>query len=116
MSGAAKRKWLEGNLVVDWPPSMTKQSSFRYFNTSPEIIRLAVMMYVRFPLSLQNVEDLLHERGSTFAARPSAIGGADLAHCSLKLMKPYGRPQKIVTDRLRSCRAAMNLVRCLRSL
>src|SRR5690606_3111102 len=31
--------------------------------TSPEIIRLAVMMYVRFPLSLRNVEDLLHERG-----------------------------------------------------
>lgn len=36
---------------------------FRYFKTSPEIIRLAVMMYVRFPLSLRNVEDLLHERG-----------------------------------------------------
>jgi putative transposase len=34
-----------------------------YFKTSPEIIRLAVMMYVRFPLSLRNVEDLLHERG-----------------------------------------------------
>jgi putative transposase len=30
--------------------------------TSPEVIRLAVMMYVRFPLSLRNVEDLLHER------------------------------------------------------
>ncbi|QSR22049.1 IS6 family transposase [Hyphomonas sp. KY3] len=41
---------------------MTK-NPFRYFNTSPEIIRLAVMMYVRFPLSLRNVEDLLHERG-----------------------------------------------------
>jgi hypothetical protein len=36
---------------------------FKYFKTSPEIIRLAVMMYVRFPLSLRNVEDLLHERG-----------------------------------------------------
>ena len=42
---------------------MTKRSPFRYFTTSPEIIRLAVMMYVRFPLSLRNVEDLLHERG-----------------------------------------------------
>ena len=42
---------------------MTKSSPFRYFKTSPEIIRLAVMMYVRFPLSLRNVEDLLHERG-----------------------------------------------------
>ena len=42
---------------------MTKPSPFRYFKTSPEIIRLAVMMYIRFPLSLRNVEDLLHERG-----------------------------------------------------
>lgn len=42
---------------------MTKRSLFKYFKTSPEIIRLAVMLYVRFPLSLRNVEDLLHERG-----------------------------------------------------
>jgi putative transposase len=42
---------------------MTKPDPFRYFKTSREIIRLAVMMYVRFPLSLRNVEDLLHERG-----------------------------------------------------
>ena len=38
-------------------------SPFRCFNSSPEIIRLAVLMYVRFPLSLRNVEDLLFERG-----------------------------------------------------
>ena len=36
---------------------------FRYFNSSPEVIGLVVMMYVRFPLSLRNVEDLLAERG-----------------------------------------------------
>ena len=42
---------------------MTKRSPFRCFKTSPEIIRLAVMTYIRFPLSLRNVEDLLHERG-----------------------------------------------------
>ena len=42
---------------------MTQRSPFRYFKTSPEIIGLAVMLYVRFPLSLRNVEDLLHERG-----------------------------------------------------
>ena len=42
---------------------MTKRDPFKYFHSSPEIIRLAVMMYVRFPLSLRNVEDLLHERG-----------------------------------------------------
>ena len=42
---------------------MTRPTSFKYFKTSPEIIRLAVMLYIRFPLSLRNVEDLLHERG-----------------------------------------------------
>jgi putative transposase len=36
---------------------------FRYFNSLPEVIRLAVMMYIRFPLSLRQVEDLLSERG-----------------------------------------------------
>jgi putative transposase len=41
---------------------MTKRSPFRYFKTSPETIRLTVMRYIRFPLSLRNVEDLLHER------------------------------------------------------
>ena len=36
---------------------------FRWFDSSPEVIRLGVMMYVRYPLSLRNVEDLLFERG-----------------------------------------------------
>ena len=36
---------------------------FRYFNSSPEVIRLAVMMYIRYPLSLRQVEDNLFERG-----------------------------------------------------
>jgi putative transposase len=42
---------------------MTHRSPLNYFKTSPEVIRLAVMLYVRFPLSLRNVEDVLHERG-----------------------------------------------------
>ncbi|KAA9008762.1 IS6 family transposase [Histidinibacterium aquaticum] len=42
---------------------MTQPSPFRYFKTSPEINCLGVMLYVRFPLSLRDVEDLLHERG-----------------------------------------------------
>ena len=42
---------------------MTKRSLLRYFKTSREIIRLAVILYVRFPLSLRNVEDLLNEVG-----------------------------------------------------
>src|ERR1700740_2514963 len=36
---------------------------FRYFNSSPEVIRLVVVMYVRYPLSLRNVGDLLAQRG-----------------------------------------------------
>ena len=40
------------------------KNPFRYFNSSPEIIRLTVMMYVRYPLSLRQVEDLLFERGT----------------------------------------------------
>ena len=39
------------------------RNPFRCFNSSPEIIHLAVMMYIRFPLSLRQVEDILFERG-----------------------------------------------------
>ncbi len=38
-------------------------SPFRCFNSSPEVVRLVVLMYVWFVLSLRNVEDLLFERG-----------------------------------------------------
>ena len=45
------------------PRPKKSASPFRYFNSSPEVIRLVVMMYVSFPLSLRNVEDQLAERG-----------------------------------------------------
>ncbi len=45
------------------PRTRVPASPFRYFKTSPEVIRLAVLLYVKYPLSLRNVEDLLHERG-----------------------------------------------------
>tara|TARA_R110000803_G_scaffold176816_4_gene239235 strand:+ start:8836 stop:8991 length:156 start_codon:yes stop_codon:yes gene_type:complete len=38
------------------------KNPFRYFKTAPEIMQLAVLLQVRFPLSLRNVEDMLHER------------------------------------------------------
>ncbi|MEP1421118.1 MAG: IS6 family transposase [Erythrobacter sp.] len=45
-------------------PRRTKSvGPFRYFNLSPEVIRIALMMCVRLPLRLRNVEDLLGERG-----------------------------------------------------
>jgi transposase-like protein len=42
---------------------MWMRNPLRFYKTSPDVIRLAVMMYIRFPLSLRQVEDLLHERG-----------------------------------------------------
>ena len=146
---------------------------FRYFKMSPEIIRLAVMMYVRYPLSLRQVEDLLHERGvdichETVRAwwnRFGPIFAAEVRKRRLhhrlfsswrwyldkvfvringethylwravdhegevlesyvtkrrdrkaalkflrKAMKRYGRPEVIVTDRLRSYPAAMKII------
>ncbi len=147
------------------------KNPFRYFKTSPEVIRLAVMMYIRFPLSLRQVEDLLHERGidichetvrawwnrfgPMFSAdirkkRSASMRGMPQWRWHLdedfvringethylwravdhegevleafvtkrrnrkaalrflrKAMKRYGRPLAIVTDRLRSYRAAM---------
>ena len=149
------------------------KNPFRYFNSSPEIIRLTVMMYIRYPLSLRQVEDLLFERGidichetvrfwwnrfgPMFAAE---IRKRRVHHCSYsnwrwhldevfvkingethylwravdhegevlevyvtkrrdrraalaflkRAMKQYGQPNAIVTDRLKSYRAAMNVI------
>ena len=68
-------------------------SPFRYFNSSPEVVRLAVMMYIRYPLSLRQVEDLLFERGIGTAAQrppqyhsPLTISTVNLEHrlCQIK--------------------------------
>lgn len=48
-------------------------SSFCYLNSLPEVIRPTMMMYVRFPLSLRNVEDLLFEHGTDTATRRCGI-------------------------------------------
>jgi len=147
------------------------KNPFRYFNSSPDVIRLAVMMYIRFQLSLRQVEDLLSERGIDICHetvrfwwnRFGPMFAAELrkrrAHyhsnwrwhqdevfvringethylwravdhegevlevfatkrrdrkAALRFlkraMKRYGRPASVVTDRLRSYRAAMNLI------
>jgi putative transposase len=39
------------------------KNPFRCFNSSAEVIRLTVLLYIRYPLSLRQVEDLLFERG-----------------------------------------------------
>lgn len=45
------------------PRDRKPANQFRYCHSSPEVFRLGVMMYIRFPLSLRNDEDLLFERG-----------------------------------------------------
>jgi len=70
---------------------------FRYFNSSPEVIRLTVMMYVRYPLSLRNVEDLLHERGIDVSHetvrfwwnRFGPLLAADIRKKRVKVMRSY---------------------------
>lgn len=55
---------------------------FRYFRSSPEVIRLVVMMYVRFPLSLRNVEDLLFDfklQGTSWRRSCSGLHRAPLS-------------------------------------
>ena len=149
------------------------KNPFRYFNSSPKVIRLTVMMYVRYPLSLRQVENLLFERGidicretvlfwwtrfgPMFASeiRKRRVQSHSYSRwrwhldevfvringethylwravdhegevlevfatkrqdrrAALKflkrVMKRYGRPRSIVTDRLRSYRAAMNII------
>ena len=46
-----------------------KNNPFRYFKTSPGIIRLPVMMVIRYPLSLRQVEQILFERGIDISHR-----------------------------------------------
>ena len=150
------------------------RNPFRYFNSSPDIIRLTVMMYIRYPLSLRQAEDLLSERGidicdetvrfwwnrfgPIFAAEIRKKRSANIrtwpqwrwhldevfvkingqTHflwravdhegevlevfvtkrrdraAALKFLKRtlkrHGRPKTIVTDRLRSYRAAMKII------
>lgn len=51
------------------PRRRKPDSPFKRFNSSPEVIRLVVMMYVRFPLSLRNVEDRLCQTNGAFRKR-----------------------------------------------
>ena len=42
---------------------MPPPDPFRWLDSSPEVLRLVVLIDVEFPLSLRNVEDLRRERG-----------------------------------------------------
>lgn len=61
---------------------MTKRDPFIYFHSNPEVIYLAMMLYMRFPLALWNVEDLLNERGIDVSHEAIWFGWNGLARCS----------------------------------
>jgi hypothetical protein len=76
--GSVRANWVEATAVAPKRPRM--RNPFRYFNSSPEDIRLTVLLYIRFPLSLRQVEDILFERGF------------DINHETVRLPKPL-RPE-----------------------
>lgn len=60
---------------------------FRTFHSSPEIIRLVVMIYLRFPLSLLNVKDQLAQREINICHETVGTGGS----CSVRCLRlTYG--------------------------
>ncbi len=65
------------------------RNPFRYFNSSPEVILLTVMMYIRYPLSLRQVEDLLFERG---------IDICHMADRAIGCLRPGAKPQQQIFD------------------
>ena len=67
----SEKNQLSGIGRPGWVGSMSNARIFRYFKTSPEIICRAVMMVVRTPLSLRNVEDV----ALTSAASTSPMKG-----------------------------------------
>jgi hypothetical protein len=57
------------------------RNPFRCSNRSPEVIRLTVLMYVRYPLLLRQVEDLLVERGIDIVTRRCGSGETGSFRC-----------------------------------
>ena len=64
-----------------WDVKFVWQYPNDYFKTSPKVIRLAVIMYVEFPLSLRNVEDLLHDRSVDVSLTQAATAARRNWHC-----------------------------------
>jgi len=169
--GSVRLIGLEASLVRS--VASTGAKSLPLFQYSPEVIRVTVLLYVRYPLLLRQVEDLLFERGidichetvrflrnrfaSLFAAeirkrrvqhRYNSPWRWHLDEVFVKIngemfylwravdhegevlevfvtkrqdrkvalaflkraMRRYGRPEAIVTDRLRSYRSAMKVL------
>ena len=78
------------------------RNPFRYFNSSPEVIRLAAMMYMRNPLSLRQVEDLLFERGINICHEAAGSqGSAEVYETGDEALRPAGDHRNGPTSVLR---------------
>ncbi len=66
-TGTIRQNRLAAGRAVSKRLIMKNRSSFCYVNTSPGVVRQAALLYVRFPLSLCNVEDLLSECATEFS-------------------------------------------------
>lgn len=106
------------------PRTRKPASPFRYFNSSPELIRVAVLMYVKYPLSLRNVEDLLHERGIDISYetvrhwcnRFGRLFAADIQRQRVSRMRagiPKSRYRAILAKSGRSAFAPLVVTRCI---
>jgi len=83
---------------------MTKPASpFRCFNSSPEVIRLVVMMYVKINGEMHYLWRAVDHEGEvleSFATKDRDKAAA--LKFMKKLMKRHGTAKKITTDSLRS--------------
>jgi putative transposase len=70
---------------------VTAHNPFKFFKTSPKIIRLAVMYDVRYPLSFRQVEDVLHERGIDICMKLYGFGWIGLVQNMLRQFERRGR-------------------------
>jgi hypothetical protein len=61
---------------------------FRYFNSSLEVIRPVLLMYVRFPLILRNVEGLLFESGDRHLSRSGPAAAEQVWAAVCKPVRP----------------------------
>ncbi len=65
---------------------------FRWFDSSPEVIGLVVMVYGRYPLSLRNVGDLL------FAEELEELGDRSTCHLAIRSARHMISPTRLARD------------------
>jgi putative transposase len=106
-------------------------SPFRYFNSSPGVIRLVVLMCVRYPLSLRNVEDLRVKRGIDICHETVRLWGnrfgplfaGDMRRARVSRMRGYRHWQwhldemcvKLNGEMVTFCGRSIMKARCLRA-